>query len=70
MVEWCPKCHAMLAPGTEKCPSCGKRLRKKAGVDEYTGKDIAALSLYVLGIALIPIAVIVTISVLCLIFWK
>jgi hypothetical protein len=60
----------MIAPGQVKCPNCGKRLRKKAGVDEFTAKDIAATSLYVLGIALIPIGIIIAISVLCLIFVK
>jgi hypothetical protein len=60
----------MLAPGQAKCPNCGKRLRKKAGVDEYTAKDIAAVSLYVLGIALIPIGIIIAISVVCLLFVK
>jgi hypothetical protein len=60
----------MLAPGGEKCPNCGKRLRKKAGVDEYSAKDIAATSLYVLGIAMIPIGIIIGISILCLLFVK
>lgn len=70
MVEWCPKCHTMLPPGTKKCPYCGARIRSKPNPDKYTGKDIAWISLYIFGVAMIPIAVIAVISILCLIFVK
>lgn len=60
----------MLAPGTEKCPRCGKRIRRKAGSDAYTGRDIAWISLYIIGIAMIPIGVIALIAILCLLFVK
>lgn len=56
----------MLSPGTEKCPRCGKRIRAKGASDGYSGRDIAHISLYVLGIALIPIAIILLVSILCL----
>jgi hypothetical protein len=55
----------MLSPGLEKCPRCGKRLRRKTGSDEYSAKDIAGISLYVIGIVMIPLAIIVVISLLC-----
>jgi hypothetical protein len=60
----------MLSPGLEKCPRCGKRLNSKAGSDEYTTRDIAWISLYVIGIALIPVGIIALVSILCLIFMK
>ena len=65
MVEWCPKCGAMLSPGTDKCPRCGKRLRKQ-GSEGYTGKDIFWLSLTTLGYVLIPLVIIVVVALLCL----
>jgi uncharacterized membrane protein YvbJ len=67
MVEWCPKCGAMLAPGTQKCPRCGKKLRKKGG-DEYTAADIFWLTFTTLGFILIPVVIIVIVSILCILF--
>jgi len=64
MVEWCPKCNAMLSPGLEKCPVCGKRL-KKASSSEFTTRDIFWFTLYVLGIAMIPILIAIAIGVIC-----
>lgn len=60
----------MLSPGLEKCPRCGKRLRRKAGTEEYSAKDIAGISLYIIGIAMIPLAIIVIVSVLCIYIMK
>jgi hypothetical protein len=60
----------MLSPGTEKCPRCGKRLRSKAGSDEYTARDIASISLYIIGIALIPIGFMVLVTILCVLILK
>jgi hypothetical protein len=60
----------MLSPGLEKCPRCGKRLHRKTGTDEYSAKDIAYLSLYIIGIAMIPIAIIVVVSFICVFFLK
>jgi uncharacterized OB-fold protein len=64
-VDWCPKCGAMLTPGTRKCPRCGKRLRKK-DESEYTAKDIFWLSATTLVYVLIPIAIIIIVSLLCI----
>jgi hypothetical protein len=60
----------MLTPGLEKCPRCGKRLRSKAGSDEYTARDLASISLYVIGIALIPVAIIAIVAIVCILFSK
>ena len=67
MVDWCPKCGAMLTPGTQQCPRCGKRLRKKDGSD-YTAQDIFWLSATTLGFLLIPVAIVIIVAVLCLLF--
>ena len=64
-VDWCPKCGAMLPPGTLKCPRCGKRLRKKDN-GEYSARDIFWLSATTLGFVLIPILIIVIVAVLCI----
>ena len=66
MVEWCPKCNAMLTPGTLKCPRCGKRLRKKNG-EEYTAADIFWLSFTTLGFVLIPIVIIIIGAIFCIV---
>ena len=66
MVEWCPKCNAMLTPGTQKCPRCGKRLRKKNG-EEYTAADIFWLSFTTLGLVMIPIVIIIIGAILCIV---
>jgi uncharacterized membrane protein YvbJ len=65
MVDWCPKCGAMLTPGTQKCPRCGKRLRKKDG-SEYTAQDIFWLSATTLGFVLIPVGIIIVVALLCI----
>jgi zinc-ribbon domain len=64
MPEWCPKCHAMLSPGQDKCPACGALLPKSTQ-SNFTNKDILAFSLYFLGIALIPILLIIGIGMTC-----
>jgi ribosomal protein L40E len=56
MVEYCPKCHAQLPAGLEKCPNCGYRLRRKSR-DEYTLRDIAWLTCTTLGIVLVPVLI-------------
>jgi uncharacterized membrane protein YvbJ len=65
MVDWCSKCGAMLTPGTQKCPRCGKRLRKKDG-SEYTAQDIFWLSATTLGFVLIPVGIIIVVALLCI----
>ena len=65
MVEWCPKCHAQLPPGLDKCPRCGKRLRKK-NPDEYTARDIFWLSATTLGFILVPLLVMVVAALICI----
>lgn len=77
MVEWCPKCHGMLTPGLDTCPVCGARLRSRwpfrrrkktltlDGGAEIDTKEIIWLSAYIIGLALIPIIVVVLVAVLC-----
>lgn len=60
----------MLAPGTEKCPRCGKKLRSKAGSDGYTARDITSISLYVIGIAMIPVGIMIVISIICVLLLR
>jgi hypothetical protein len=55
----------MLTPGTQKCPRCGKRLRKKDG-SEYTAQDIFWLSATTLGFVLIPVGIIIVVALLCI----
>ncbi len=66
MPDWCPKCNAMLPPGLEECPRCGKKL---SGTGEkpraLENQDIANITLVVLGFAAIPIVVIILIAVVC-----
>lgn len=69
MVEWCPKCNAMLTPGTERCPSCGARLGKDSN-GFMPLRDIFWLSAYIIGIALIPIILAVVIGLACVIFGR
>lgn len=64
MVEWCPKCHAMLPPGQDRCPACGERLRK-TGDTGFSNRDIFWYSLVFLGIALIPILIAIAIGIIC-----
>lgn len=64
MVEWCPKCNAMLTPGLEVCPKCGRRL-KKGGSQEATTSEIFSYSLVFLLIALVPILVVLVIGIIC-----
>lgn len=64
MVEWCPKCKAMLVPGQDKCPACGARLGEKPG-SGMSWRDIFWLSAYIIGIAMIPILLAVLIGIVC-----
>jgi uncharacterized paraquat-inducible protein A len=64
MPEWCPKCNAMLPEGLDQCPRCGKRLHRKSN-SEYSTRDIAWISAYVLGIVLIPVVLVIIIGLIC-----
>ncbi len=64
MVEWCPKCNAMLTPGLEVCPKCGKQLGN-GGDQEVTAHEIFSYSLVFLAIALVPILVVLAIGIIC-----
>jgi hypothetical protein len=62
----------MLAPGQEKCPSCGTRLRAQRPVQRGAGvqpnfdtRDIFWLTMYIVGIALIPILLVVAVGMIC-----
>lgn len=54
----------MLSPGIEKCPACGARL-PRGEKDAYGWGDIFWISVYIIGIALIPILFAVGIGMLC-----
>ncbi len=64
----------MLPPDLENCPSCGARLGKSGaasldsteGPPPIGGREIASLSLYIIGIAAIPILLAVVIGILCI----
>jgi len=60
MPDWCPKCRAMIAEGLDTCPVCGAHLRKDFGC-----REILAISLVPLSLALIPIGLIILIAILC-----
>lgn len=69
MPLWCPKCHAMLPEGLEKCPSCGVKLCKpksEESDEEFSRADYFWYSAYTIGVVLIPIIVVIGISLLCL----
>lgn len=65
MADWCPKCGAMLAQGTKKCPRCGQRLRRKDD-SEFSVRDIFWLIATTLGYVLIPLMVIIVVAALCI----
>jgi hypothetical protein len=54
MPVWCPKCRGILAEGQRKCPACGARL---SGGDEFSFKELAWISGYILKIILIPVLI-------------
>ncbi len=58
MVEYCPKCHAQLPPGLEKCPNCGQRLGAKHR-DDYSSRDILALTCATLLVVLVPVLIVI-----------
>ena len=64
MPDWCPKCHAMLAEGQEVCPACGAKLGQ-AGGSNIGLKEFVSISAYLIGIALIPVLVMVAIGLIC-----
>lgn len=65
MPIWCPKCHAMLPESLEECPKCGTRLGSP-DEGEISHSDIFWMSAYTIGIALIPVGVILIIAVICI----
>jgi hypothetical protein len=66
MPEWCPKCHAMLPEGLDRCPSCGKRLRSGHG-ESFSFKDILGISSSVLLVVLIPLIIVIIGGLLCIV---
>lgn len=63
MVDFCPKCGAMLPAGTERCPTCGARVQPRI-MDERTGftwGDFLSYSfvgiLFAVGALLIPLLI-------------
>jgi hypothetical protein len=59
----------MLPADVVKCPVCGKHLGKNPGEDS-SSKEIMSFSLYIIGIALIPLAIAMLIGLVCLITGK
>jgi hypothetical protein len=62
----------MLAPDQDKCPSCGTRLRSKRSAGrgisnrpDFDNRDIFWLSLFMVGIALIPLILVVLVAFVC-----
>lgn len=66
MPVWCPKCHAMLPDGVEKCPRCAAKL-PKASTDpnSFTNREIFLLTLEVFKIILLPIVLALVAGALC-----
>ncbi len=48
MPDFCPKCGAMVAEGTERCPHCGARIQPRV-MDKRTGFTWADFFNYTLG---------------------
>jgi hypothetical protein len=62
----------MLAAGQDTCPSCETRLRSKQPArrrtsdrPDFENRDIFWLSLYMVGIALIPLILVVLAAFVC-----
>ncbi len=67
MPTWCPKCHAMLADGTQKCPRCGKKLpRASANPGGLSPQEFKAVLLEAYKFALLPVALALLAGLLCL----
>lgn len=69
MPVWCPDCHAMLPEGLNECPKCGARLGDSNEEGKIGRSDIFWMSAYTIGIALIPIVVVLIISLLCILLF-
>ncbi|MEW6717295.1 MAG: hypothetical protein AB1345_07320 [Chloroflexota bacterium] len=69
MPEWCPNCNAMLPEGLETCPRCKSKLgkSKQAG---FSISDYFHYSLYAIGIALVPVIIVLIISMVCILTKK
>ena len=69
MPVWCPDCKAMLPDGTKECPVCGSQIGGASeDKPEFERSEYVSVTLYLVGIALIPILLIIVISVLCVVF--
>ncbi len=65
MPDWCAHCGAMLPQGLETCPRCGKPIKAAGDESKLDTRSMAATAIYVIGLALIPIAAIVLIGIIC-----
>lgn len=66
MPVWCPKCHAMLPDGLEKCPRCAAKLPKApANPNSFTSREILLLTLETFKIILLPIVIALAGGLLC-----
>lgn len=66
MPVWCPKCGAMLADGTERCPRCDTKLEASGGGEaDLSTKEIWNLTFYILRILLVPVLVALVIGLIC-----
>jgi len=71
MAVWCPNCHAMLPEGLEACPRCGESLAaaKPQSEEQISRSAIVRYSAYMIGIALLVIAVGVVVILLCMLLF-
>ena len=70
MPVWCPNCHAMLPEGIEECPKCGARLGSPEEEGKIGRSEIFWMSAYSIGIALIPIIIVLIIGLICILLFS
>ena len=69
MPDRCPKCHVLLTPGLDQCPSCGERINTKEAIHvdiPLAGRDMFWFSVYIGLIALFPLIIGLLLGWMCL----
>jgi hypothetical protein len=69
MPEWCPECNAMLPDGLENCPRCNAKLSGRT-TDGNDKPDTLPITLYVLGLMLIPLIIVLAIGIICILIGR
>jgi len=69
MAQRCSKCRTMLPSGVRRCPTCGAAVNSELGPRDTT-RVIFWYSVYILGIAMIPILVAILIGIVCTLLGK